>query len=181
MSSTLNVELTYHRMIAPLIAADMEQVTEFQDAMSWIYRTPRSSAEALKWAENTLIVHNDAPEDEHFLVALTKTRLPYEPLPGLRQYFACHLLLRPEGNHSLHTHASHAIFDGRPNLYALRYLFIFAAAFLAEKDLEEPRWGNEIANLPVDLITAIGRGGPVDGRDYGLNISSGLAPETVCA
>lgn len=166
-------------MVAPLIAADIAPVPKLHNAMSWVYRPPTSHADALTWARNTLIVHHNPPDDEEFLVALTKTRLPYEPLPQLRQYFACHLLLRPTGKHALYTHASHAIFDGQPNLHALRHLFVFAANFLAGIQAEEPQWGSEIANLPLDLMTAIGRDMPSSDQNYGLDIPDGLKTGTV--
>lgn len=164
---------------APLVAADIKELPEFDGALSWDYHTPKDAAEAEQWAENTLIVHDPAPEDEDFLVSIAKTRLPYEPLPDRKQYFGCHLLLRPNGRHSFYTHATHTIYDAQPNLYSLRKVFFTAADILAGTPVADPTWGTELAQLPLDLVTALGGLSLAPGQDHGLDLPAELSPDTV--
>ena len=159
------------------MAADIASRPECEDALCWVYRTPRNLSEALEWAEKSLTVHKTAPSDEDLIPSIAETRLPYEPLHSLQQYVGFHLVIRPNGDHSFFIHGTHAIFDAQPNLHALRKVFDGFAIAADDAPLATIEWGEEVANLPIDLITALGK---ARCEDHGLSVPESLRTEKVC-
>lgn len=115
-----------------------------------------NKAEALAWGEASLTVHETSASDDDIISDITRMRLPYRILGGHPQRFGCHLVVRPDGHHTILTHGTHAILDAHPNLYALRYLFQALVDATKLPPLETLPYGSEVANLPVDIAHLLG-------------------------
>lgn len=135
--------------------------------------------DAYAWAKATVTVHNDAPSDEDFILAMSERRLPYEPSPARKQYFSVHLLLRNSGEHSVFTHGTHAILDARPNLRVLRHFFRALSGEFDQVPLAKLSWGAEVVNLPADIVTIMGGMKGETPGGYGLEVPKELRAETV--
>jgi hypothetical protein len=131
-----------------------------------VYTLVKSHSEVREWAQGTLNVHANPPTDEEFISELNHKRLPYEPVPSMKQHFGCHLLLRPGGTHSFFTHGTHGILDARPNLRVLSMLFEAAAG----GQVEPPALGTDVRNLPVDLINLLGKDKFEKAKSYGWDV-----------
>lgn len=160
------------------MAADIATCPEVPDSQCWIYQALPNGDSANSWARDTLTVHDPAPSDEEFIVKINQQRLPYVHPSGHKQYFGCHLLLRGDGRHSFYVHGSHVFLDARPALWILRR--VFGAVVQGGKHGEPTHWGEEIANLPVDLHVAVGMMSTDVTNLPALDVPADLRMDEVC-
>lgn len=151
----MTISLSVNRYIAPSIATDITTRPEHPNALCWVYKPLTSYASAREWARRTLTVHRTDISDDDFIVKTNQTRLPYEPLPMHKQYFGCHLILRPSGLHSFFMHKTHALLDGRPSLYLFSRLCEMVSTSHEDRALSRLPSGGEVANLTVDYLRAM--------------------------
>lgn len=140
----------------------------------------KSKDDALAWAKATLIVHETSSTDEQMINTITDIRLPYHIADGHDQVFACHLILRPNGEHALFMHGTHAILDARPNMHALRLLFHAVVHRDGEPPLDKLSYGDEVASLPVDIIQLLGENRLDAAKASGIRLPEQLDKSLVC-
>ncbi|EKM52332.1 uncharacterized protein PHACADRAFT_198396 [Phanerochaete carnosa HHB-10118-sp] len=174
------------RFSAPLIAASIEPLAGSPDNFQWVYAPMKSKDDALAWARATLIVHETTSTDEQVINSITDIRLPYHIGDRREQVFACHLILRPNGEHALFMHGSHAVLDARPTMHTLRHLFHVIVHHDDEPCLDQLPYGGEVASLPVDIIQLLGKDLLEAAKTSGIRLpeqlnknlpSIGLAPQ----
>ncbi|KZV85694.1 hypothetical protein EXIGLDRAFT_653817 [Exidia glandulosa HHB12029] len=149
------LRLRYH---SPLIAARLVSADSSQIRW-WSYSVASDLSKANEWCLRALKVHHDGPSVEDFVATMSRARLPYRE--GTDElFFACHLLLRESGPHSLFFHGTHAIMDAAPTLDAFAQMLSWISD---PPDGSELSWGHEWVNLPEGPITATG--GEGEGQD----------------
>jgi hypothetical protein len=166
---------------APIIAADIVTRPAPPYCYDWNYTPIQDYSEAHKWAERTLTIHENAPEDEDCIQMLQKIRLPYEPVGFTKQYFGCHLFLRQNGRHSFFTHGIHSILDGRPNLVLLHRIFHIFAGSSAELSAAHPTKGTDVANLPPNVVHVLGEERFEEARRMGIELPKEVKDNKVCS
>lgn len=147
-----------------MLASGISTPTELAGEPCWTYKPLASYEEAYRWARATLHVHDPAPSNDDFLTQVNQTLLPYEPLPGHKQYIACHLLLRPDGTHTVYLHGSHAVLEGQTVMWSFRRM-LESLPRLNAPSADAYVWGAEVANLPVDVLHAV-RVAPGDTKEF---------------
>ncbi|EKM50904.1 uncharacterized protein PHACADRAFT_262788 [Phanerochaete carnosa HHB-10118-sp] len=156
LPSAVTEGLARLRFFTPLIAADIQPRAEFPDKLFWVYRPMKSKEDALAWAKATLTVHETTATDQQMINTILDIKLPYHVQDGHDQIFGCHLVLRPNGEHALFMHGTHALLDARPCLNAFRRLFQVIVHRDKEPSLDELVYGVEVSSLPVDLVHNVG-------------------------
>ena len=179
-TSRLINAMVHLRYTSPFTAADIQKGRHHAQLSSWVYKPPSSTAEATKWATDTLrIVH--ASDVQKYTEQITYTPLKDTQIKGYRQFFFCHLLLNEENQpHGLTIHASHAILDGPGALVALKLLF---RSISHPPDTSGLDWSDQAKNLPpgpVKLTGGIREGWEVDLPSIVKDFEEGFVARQVC-
>lgn len=86
-----------------------------------------------RWSRPAAVTEHRGVEN---IVSSAPTRLPYEPLPFVKRFVTCHIFV---------------------DSLILRHLFQ-AVAFSSQEPLfNEPEYGSEVSNLPMDILHTPGK------------------------
>ncbi|KAH9846557.1 hypothetical protein C2E23DRAFT_852206 [Lenzites betulinus] len=166
------------RYLAPIVAADIQWRDEHPNLLCWVYTPVKDQDAALEWARRTLVVRESTVSDEDFISEIKLANLPYEAYGGLKQYFGCYLVLRPDGNHSFFTQGAHAILDARANLHILRHILQGAVGSSPAGKSEDVSWGTEVSNLTLDMVHILGEERFAEAKRIGFEIPGSMAENT---
>lgn len=147
-----------------MVAVTLQSGIHDAQIRSWVYVPVTDAQDAQSWAEDTVVVVQEAIDPTSFILAMNAKTLPYHLRTGRTQYFRVYII-RPAGEpniYGLFFHGTHALMDAKPTL-AVFSLLLKLMTISSTTDIIDIQWGREIKNLPVGPVTALG--GPRDDWD----------------
>ncbi|KAG8916127.1 hypothetical protein FRC02_004172, partial [Tulasnella sp. 418] len=91
---------------------------------------------------------------------VASSALKNSQVEGLDQHFYCHLVVSNSTPRAIVLHGSHALLDAASSLPLFKTILKWISQGC---DVESLKWGEEVKNLPLGYVTALG--GPLPGWD----------------